>query len=77
MTNDPILDTFANDPVLRMILTGQAKDLYEAEELYLDRSLPEILTLLGSSQSNSEIERHPLLCLLRRRGMRGREDSIL
>ena len=66
-----------NDPVLQLILTGQARNLDEAEELYLDQSLPVVIHLIGSSQSNSEIEQHPLLRLLRSRGMRGREDSLL
>ena len=34
-----------DDPVLRLILTGKAKSLDEAEEMYLDESLPEILEL--------------------------------
>jgi hypothetical protein len=66
-----------DDPVLRLILSGRAKTLDEAEEIYLDESLPAILELIGSSLSNDELERHPLLALLRSRGMRGREDSLL
>jgi hypothetical protein len=67
-----------DDPVLALILiTGRAKNLDEAEELHLDHSLPAIIELIGSSLSNDELERHPLLALLRSRGMRGREDSLL
>ena len=66
-----------DDPVLRLILSGRAKRLDEAEELYLDKSLPVIMELIGSSLSNEELERHPLMVLLRSRGMRGREDSLL
>jgi hypothetical protein len=66
-----------DDPVLRLIISGEAKTLDEAEELYLDRSLPAIFELIGSPRSNVELERHPLFELLRRRGMRGREDSLL
>jgi hypothetical protein len=66
-----------DDPVLALILSGRARDLDEAEELFLDESLPAIIDLIGSSLTNSQLERHPLLTLLRARGMRGREDSLL
>ena len=66
-----------DDPVLKLILLGRAANLDEAEELYLDESLPRIVELIGSSLSNDELERHPLMVLLRSRGMRGREDSVL
>lgn len=66
-----------DDPVLQLILSGRAKDLDEAEELFLDESLPAIVALIGSPLSNDELERHPLMVLLRSRGMRGREDSLL
>jgi hypothetical protein len=71
------LSELANDPVLQLILQGEAKDLDQAEELYLDRSLPRIMELIGSPLSNEELERHPLMQLLLRRGMRGWEDSLL
>jgi hypothetical protein len=71
------LSELANDPVLQLILQGEAKDLDEAEELYLDRSLPRIMELIGSPLSNEELERHPLMQLLLRRGMRSWEDSLL
>jgi hypothetical protein len=66
-----------DDPVLGLILSGRAGDLDEAEELYLDESLPDIVRLVGSALTNADLERHPLLTLLRSRGMRGREDSLL
>jgi hypothetical protein len=66
-----------DDPVLRLILSGRATSLDEAEELFLDESLRAIVELIGSPLSNDELERHPLLALLRARGMRGREDSLL
>jgi hypothetical protein len=66
-----------DDPVLLLILSGRARTLDEAEELLLDESLPAIFDLIGSPLSNDELARHPLLELLRTRGMRGREDSLL
>jgi hypothetical protein len=66
-----------DDPVLQLILSGRAKTLDEAEELFLDESLPAIVELIGSPLRNDELECHPLLVLLRARGLRGREDSLL
>ena len=66
-----------DDPVLQLILCGRATNLDEAEELFLDESLPAILELIGSPLPNEELESSPLLVLLRSRGMRGREDSLL
>jgi hypothetical protein len=66
-----------DDPVLWLILPGRARSLDEAEELFLDEALPTIVELIGSSLRNEELEHHPLLVLLRSRGMRGREDLLL
>jgi hypothetical protein len=63
--------------VIRLILTGRAKDLDEAEEIYLDESLPEVLELLRQPIPDDELAEHPLMRLMRVRGSRGREDSIL
>jgi hypothetical protein len=65
------------EPVLRLLLSGAAATLDEAEEMYLDASLPEIVRLIGSSLSNDELCIHPLLILLRSHGSRGWEDSLL
>jgi hypothetical protein len=66
-----------DDPVLRLILAGKARSLDEAEEMYLDESLPQLLELLRRPIPDEELARHPLLTLLRVRGSRGREDSVL
>jgi hypothetical protein len=65
------------DPVLRLLYSGAAKTLDEAEEMYLDASMPEVLRLIGSSLSDEELCNHPLLVLLRSHGSRGWEDSVL
>jgi hypothetical protein len=65
------------DPVLRLLLSGAAATLDEAEELYLDASMPEIIRLLESPLSDQELCEHPLMVLLRSRGSRGWEDSVL
>jgi hypothetical protein len=66
-----------DDPVLRLILTGKARTLDEAEEMYLDESLPQVLELLRQPIPDEELARHPLMTLLRVRGSRGWEDSLL
>jgi hypothetical protein len=66
-----------DDPILRLILSGKARTLDEAEEMYLDESLPEVLELLRKPIPDEEIAEHPLMMLLRVRGSRGREDSLL
>ena len=66
-----------DNPILRLILSGKARTLDEAEEMYLDESLPEVLELLRKPIPDEEIAEHPLMMLLRVRGSRGREDSLL
>jgi len=66
-----------DDPILRLILAGKARTLDEAEEIYLDESLPEVLELLRKPIPDKELAKHPLMTLLRVRGSRSREDSLL
>jgi hypothetical protein len=65
------------DPVEHLLLTGQARTVHEAEEMYLDSAYPQVLALLASPLSNEELGRHPLLLLYRSHGSRAREDSLL
>jgi hypothetical protein len=66
-----------NDPVLRFLWRGEARTVHEAEEQYLNASMPAILELLGSDLSDDELSSLPLVVLLRGHGSRGREDSLL
>lgn len=66
-----------NDPILRLLLSGEAATLHEAEEIYLNRSMPEILRLFASPLPDEELADHPLLTLLRSHGSRDWEDSVL
>jgi hypothetical protein len=66
-----------DDPVLSLLLRGEAQTLYEAEEKYLNASLPEVIRLAGGPLSNEELAVHPLYCLLLAHGSRGWEDSLL
>jgi hypothetical protein len=65
------------DPVEWLLLTGQARSVCEAEEMYLDSAYPQVLALLESPLSNEELGRHPLLVLYSSHGSRPREDSLL
>jgi hypothetical protein len=75
--NETIIPELDNDPVLRLLWSGEARTLHEAEELYLNASMPAILELLASDLTDNELYEHPLLNLLRSHGSRGREDSLL
>ncbi len=70
------LTKLTSDPVGQLLLSGKASTLHEAEELYLDHCLPEVLRLLESGLSDEELGRHPLMQMLRRHGSRAWEDAI-
>ena len=76
---DDLSDLLAllTDPVERLLLTGRARTVREAEEMYLDAAYPQVLALLQSPLSNEELGRHPLFVLYRSHGSRPREDSLL
>jgi len=77
---DALMSEFGDlgaDPVARLLLTGQARTVDEAEEMYLDASLPEFFALLETDICDDDLARHPLTRLLLSRGSRPREDSIL
>jgi hypothetical protein len=74
--NDFIPAVF-DDPVVQLLLRGDAESVHEAEEMYLDAALPEIFQLLRSPLTNEELGSHPLLQLVLAHGSRGWEDSIL
>jgi hypothetical protein len=65
-----------NDPVARLLLTDHTLTLREAEELYLDSCLPEVVRLLEAHLSDEELGRHPLMKMLRSHGSRGWEESV-
>ena len=65
-----------SDPVAQLLLRGRAQTLREAEELYLDSCLPEVVRLLESELSDEELGRHPLMQMLRSHGSRGWEEAL-
>jgi hypothetical protein len=76
-SSEPILAELDNDPIFHLLVTGQAQTAAEAEEMYLDASLPEVIRLLESSLSDEELGQHPLMVMYRCHGSRGWEDSLL
>ena len=66
----------SSDPVAKLLLCGRASTLREAEEIYLDSCLPEVVRLLQSDLSDEELGRHPLMQMLRSHGSRGWEEAI-
>ena len=66
-----------SDPVERLLLTGRAQTVHEAEEMYLDSAHGEVLDLLASPLSHDELGRHELFVLYRTHGSRPPEDSPL
>jgi hypothetical protein len=77
MPTDPDdLTTLTSDPVARLLLAGKAQTVHEAEELYLDSCLPDVLRLLESGLSDEDLGRHPLMCMLRRHGSRPWDETL-
>jgi hypothetical protein len=66
-----------DDPIIQYILRGEAQSLHEAEEMYLDAAMPQIIDLLESGMSHEELGRHPLFRLMLSHGSRPWEDSLL
>lgn len=66
-----------HDPVADLILRGEAATVDEAEEIYLDRHIEEVVRLVESPLSDDDFRRHPLIALLLSRGSRGFEDSLV
>lgn len=66
----------SGDPVADLLLGEEARTVEEAEELYLERGLNEVLRLVESDLSDEEFRSHPLIQLLMSRGSRPWEDSL-
>ncbi len=58
------------DPIADLILEGRAATVDQAEELYLDEHIDEVLEVLRSPLSDAEVRRHWLVALLLARGSR-------
>lgn len=64
------------DPIVDLLLSGRASTVEEAEELYLDEHLMDVIALAQSPLTDAQFRRHPLIELLLARGSRGWEDSL-
>jgi hypothetical protein len=74
LTQDEVAQ-LTNDPVAQLLLSGRVETIREAEELYLDSCLPEVVHLLDSGLSDEELGRHPLMRMLRSHGSRAWEEA--
>jgi hypothetical protein len=72
---DEDISALMRDAIARLLLSGKAQTLWEAEEMYLDSCLPEVIKLLEGPLSNEELARHPLMVMLRSHGSRGWEEA--
>ena len=59
-TEDEDLSALMRDAIARLLSSGKAQTLWEAEEMYLDSCLPEVIKLLEGPLSNEELAHHPL-----------------
>lgn len=75
--SDEHISGLTDDPISQLLLRGEARTLHEAEEMYLNAAMPEVLNLLRSSLDSRQLSKHPLLNLMLAHGSRGWEDSIL
>jgi hypothetical protein len=65
-----------DDPIVEMLLRGEAETVFEAESDYLDAHCLEVIQLVEGELSDKEFERHPLIRLLLSHGSRPWEDSL-
>jgi len=79
--NPALHELVANDPIMELLLTGQATTAQEAERKFLNDNVEliteQVLKLVASDLSEDELSLHPLAMLLRGRGSRRWEDSLL
>jgi hypothetical protein len=68
--------TGENDPIVELLLSGQADTVHEAEELYLDEHIADVVRLAESPLTEDQFRRHPLIALLLAHGSRPWEDSL-
>jgi hypothetical protein len=70
--HEPVL----TDPAADLIDQGAAASVAEAEELYLETHLQDVLDLVDSDLDDEAFRAHPLIALLLARGSRAWEDSL-
>ena len=73
---DTAAPSILDDPVAQFLLNGEADNPSQAERLYLECHLDEVVQLVNSPLTDDEFRRHPLIQLLFSHGSRGWEDSL-
>ncbi len=80
-TNPALCELVAGDPIMELLLTGQATTASEAERMFLNDNVDliteQVLKLVASDLSEDELSLHPLALLLRGHGSRHWEESLL
>jgi hypothetical protein len=66
----------ADAAIAELLLSGRAAAAAEAEEMFLDAHLADVLRLVASPLSEEEFRNHELIRLLFAHGSRPREDSL-
>jgi hypothetical protein len=66
-----------DDPIVQLLLDGRAQTAAEAERLFVEEHLDEVVMLVNGPLSDEELRRHPLIAALLSHGSRGWDDSIL
>lgn len=66
----------ADDPIVQMLIRGEASSASEAEARYLDDHLEDVVELVRSPLSDEEFRSHPLIVMLFAHGSRDWEDSL-
>ena len=64
------------DPIVKLLLSGEADNPSAAERIYLDSHIADIVALVKSPLSEAEFRRHPLIMMLFSHGSREWEDSL-
>jgi hypothetical protein len=62
--------------IAEILLSGRATTASEAEEMFLDEHLADVVRLVGSPLSDQEFRNHELIVLLFSHGSRPLEDSL-
>jgi hypothetical protein len=62
--------------IASLLISGEAADPSQAERLFLERHLQDVIDLVNGPLSDFEFRRHPLISLLFSHGSRGFEDSL-
>jgi len=66
----------ADQAVTELLLDGLAQTVADAEEIYLNSHLSDVLRLVSSPLSDEEFRSHPLISLLISHGSRNWDDAL-